>query len=511
MKIFSVSQIKEWEQHTIENEPISSIDLMERASQTFTSWFMQTFGESDETVHVFCGTGNNGGDGLAVARMLHATFYNVQVYLCNFSEERSKDNATNLKRLKKVRGIEILEIKDGDWQPEFHKNDIVIDAVFGSGLNKALAGDWKDLIKKLNQHEGEKVAIDMPSGLFADKNTRGTTFEATHTFSFQTPKMAFFFPENQDNVGDWVYAGIELSEAFSKKEKSNNYLITPELVQPFLKARKKFDHKGTYGHALLIAGSFGKIGATILASKAALRAGCGLLTAHVPRCGYEVMQMSVPEAMLSVDWQKYYFAEAPDLSKYEAVGIGCGIGTSVHTCRAFEELLDKFQQPLLLDADALNILSQHPEMLAKIPKGSIFTPHPKEFERLFGETSNSFERNKLQRKKAKELGVYIILKGANTCIATPKGDCFFNNTGNPGMGTAGSGDVLSGMITSFLAQGYDPLDASLLGVYLHGLAGDIAVEETEQESLLASDIINHLGMAFHDLKNWEPIDEMEPF
>ena len=278
------------------------------------------------------------------------------------------------------------------------------------------------------------------------------------------------------------------------------------MLHPLLRTRKKFDHKGTSGHAMLIAGSFGKIGATILASKAALRTGCGLLTAHVPRCGYEVMQMSVPEAMLSVDWQKYYFAEAPDLEKYDAVGIGCGIGTSVHTCRAFAELLDKFHQPLLVDADALNILANRPEMLQKIPKNSVFTPHPKEFERLFGLTENGFERNKLQREKAMELGVYIILKGANTCIATPEGKCYFNNTGNPGMGTAGSGDVLSGMITSFLAQGYSPLNASLLGVFLHGLAGDIGVEETEQEALLASDIINHLGMAFHDLKNWSADD-----
>jgi NAD(P)H-hydrate epimerase len=252
---------------------------------------------------------------------------------------------------------------------------------------------------------------------------------------------------------------------------------------------------------LLIAGGFGKMGAAVLAAKACLRSGAGLLTVHAPRCGYEILQVAIPEAMVSVDDHQFAVTEIREhLSRFKAIGIGCGIGTNDLTFKSLEGLFLKDGLPLVLDADALNLLAGRPDLLKMIPHHSILTPHPKEFERLFGPTPDSFARNTLQREKAMDLGIYIILKGANTCIACPDGTCWFNSTGNPGMATGGSGDVLTGMLTGLLAQGYSPFEASLLGVYLHGLAGDLAAHDLQQEALLASDIIEHLGKAFIVLK-----------
>lgn len=500
MKILNVEQIQALDRYTINHEPIASIDLMERASGTFVEWFLRQFPEDGKPVAVFCGVGNNGGDGLAVARLLHQRFYEVTVYRCVISEHPSEDFAVNLQRLPARQAVAVHALEKGDALPDLPDRTVIIDAIFGSGLNRPVEGYWADLLTHLNGLPNTRVAIDIPSGVFADRPTEGTSFQADHTFSFQLPKLAFFFPENNHRVGRWHVGNIGLDAAFIARTETPFYYLQAEQVRRLLQHRHRYDHKGTFGHALLIMGSRGSIGAAVLATQACLRSGVGLVTTHVPRCGYDILQISVPEAMVSVDRHLYQLSEIPDLTPYAAVGAGCGLGQHRTTVDALLELVRQADTPLVLDADALNILSRQENTLALIPRGSILTPHPKEFERLFGNSADGFEENERQRRYARELGVYIVLKRAHTAIACPDGSCYFNSTGNPGMATGGSGDVLTGIITGLLAQGYSAKSAALLGVYLHGLAGDLAAEALEHESLIAGDLVRYLGNAFMQLK-----------
>ncbi|MDX1943603.1 MAG: NAD(P)H-hydrate dehydratase [Saprospiraceae bacterium] len=501
MKILNANQIRELDVYTIEHEPIASIDLMERASLTFVNWFVHKFPNQDIPIHIFCGPGNNGGDGLASARLLQQRFYDVTVWFCKISDNISKDFQVNWERLPRRTELQVHKIEEGTPLPDLPENAIAIDAIFGSGLNRAVTGYWATLFEHLNQLNIIRVAIDIPSGLFADQHTDGACIRADYTFSFEMPKLAFFFPENQDIVGDWTYQSIGLNQDFIAKTKTLYYYIDIIFTKNILHKRHKFNHKGTFGHALLIMGSYGKVGAAILAARACLRSGVGLVTIHAPKCAYSILQMSIPEAMVSIDRHEFFLSEIPKLQAYKAIGVGCGLDQKKTSAEAMEILLEESLVPLVIDADALNLIAKNQGLFKKIPKNSILTPHPKEFERLFGAAANDFERNELQRRKAQELGVYILLKGAHTCIACPNGTCYFNSTGNPGMATGGSGDVLTGIITGLLAQSYSPLEAAVLGVYLHGLAGDIASEELEQEALIASDIVQYLGRAFRRLKS----------
>ena len=500
MKILSAAQIRALDQYTIEQEPIPSIDLMERASLTFVDWFVHKFSDDTVPVSIFCGPGNNGGDGLAVARLLYRRFYTVKVFFCKIGNNTSADFNINFERLPARSGMEIITIEKQDPLPELGADHILIDAIFGTGINRPVSGYWGQLLDHINALDHTVVAIDMPSGLVADAPTKGTCIQADHTFSFEMPKLAFMFPENHLWVGQWQFGSIGLNRDFIDRPDCSNVYVDKDLIKPLLKKQARYDHKGTYGHALLIAGSRGKVGAAILAAKACLRSGAGLVTLHSPDCAYEILQISVPEAMISLDTNTHYFSSPPPIDKYAAIGIGCGLDIQEDSQQALKRLLDIGREAMVIDADGLNILGLHQEWLAAVPEGSILTPHPKEFERLFGPTDNNFERNELQRKKAVELGIYIILKGAHTCIAAPDGTCYFNSTGNPGLATAGSGDVLTGILTALLAQGYSSLETCLLGVYLHGLAGDIGVQDIAPQSFIASDIVQYLGKAFNSIK-----------
>lgn len=501
MKIFNIDQIRQMDAYTIRHEPITSLALMERASKTFCTWFGRLFPKRNRRIIIFCGTGNNGGDGLAIARLLSKDFYEVSVYLLNIADASSKDNQENQKALKKLTNVPVKQIFPNDPFPALPNDSIIVDAILGSGLNKPVFGYWAEFLTFLNTLPCTRVAVDIPSGMFADQLTEGVTFQANHTFSFEAPKLAFFFHENQHRVGAWAFGSIGAHPDFIKNEPSPYHVIDGKEMKACLRPRHRHDHKGTYGHALLIVGSYGKIGAAVLSARACLRSGAGLVTVHAPKCGYEILQIAIPEAMVSVDEHQYSITSVhEDLSKYKAIGIGSGIGTNELTARCLADLLQRTTCPIVLDADALNLLAGHPTYFELIPKGSILTPHIGEFDRMFGHSNNDFDRNKVLMAKAKELGVYLILKGANTAIATPEGSCHFNNTGNPGMATGGSGDVLTGILTGLLAQGYSPLDASQLGVYLHGLAGDFAAQDLQQEALLAGDITNHLGKAFQQIK-----------
>jgi NAD(P)H-hydrate epimerase len=503
MKIFNTGQIREWDAYTIENEPIASVELMNRASKTFADWFISAFPDPQRPIIVFAGTGNNGGDGLAVARLLHWQMREVKVVICDFSGKRSPDFQEQLSVTKAIKDIEIITLDDlNDFLNDLNdfNGAIIIDALFGSGLTRPLEGKWAQVIDFLNRLPNEIVSVDLPSGLFADRHTPGDAIVmADRTFSFETPKLAFFFPENAAYVGEWSFRSIGLHPDFYEKTETPFHFLTKKDVAKLVKPRAKFSHKGTYGHALLVAGNYGKMGAAVLAAKACLRAGTGLLTVHAPRCGNLVLQTAVPEAMFSADRRARFWTEAPDLQPYSAIGVGCGISQIPETAAALSSLLQKAEMPLVLDADALNLLAQNPEWWRFVPRNSILTPHPKEFERLFGKSENDFERNELQRQKAQEHGVFIILKGAHTVIACPDGACYFNSTGNPGMATGGSGDVLTGILTGLLAQGYSPRDTTLLGVFLHGLAGDLAAAELGEAALIAGDLTDFLGKAWKDL------------
>jgi ADP-dependent NAD(P)H-hydrate dehydratase / NAD(P)H-hydrate epimerase len=501
MKLLTSDQIRAWDSYTIKNEPILSIDLMERASIVFCDWF-STLYDAENTIHIFCGTGNNGGDGLAIARLLHQRFYNVKVIICHISLSESEDYKTNLARLPLRSEILRGYINENDVFPKFEKDAIIIDAILGSGLSRPVTGYWANFFEYLNESPNVIVSVDIPSGLFVDKtlkNTEGTAIEAKYVFSFETPKLAFLMPENQHFIQSFYYKSIGLNQSFLDNIEAKNVYVTLDFVKAKIKKREKFSHKGTYGHALLVVGSYGMAGAAVLSARACMRSGVGLLTVHTPQCNRIILQTTIPEAMVRTDADEYAISQNNDSIIYEAIGIGSGIGKAGRTASALKTYLSNTIKPMVIDADALNLIADNPEMIELIPKHSILTPHPKEFERLFGKSKDDFERLELLRNRAKALKINILLKGAHTIIANTEGVCHFNSTGNAGMATAGSGDALSGIITSLLAQGYDPTNAAILGVYIHGMAGDFAEKVIGQEAMLASDIIDNLGLAFKNL------------
>ncbi|MCD4834552.1 MAG: NAD(P)H-hydrate dehydratase [Bacteroidales bacterium] len=502
MKILKSSQIREVDAFTIENEPIVSIDLMERAAMTISGWISENISK-DKIIKIFVGPGNNGGDALAVARQLMEFDYAVEVFLLKISNNLSNDCQINLDRFKIIKNSLIREISEKSDFPEITHNDILVDGLFGSGLTRILEGLPKDLVQFLNNSSADIIAIDIPSGLFGENNSGNdldAIIKAKYTLSFQLPKLSFFFPENEIFAGSWEVLPIGLNRNFIDNLYSEFCTIDSEYVKNKIIYRKKFSHKGTYGHVLLIAGSYGKMGAAILAAKACLRTGSGLVTVHVPKIGYEIIQTALPEAMISIDWSDIIFTNVPDVENYTSVGIGPGIGTKQNTKKALSNLLERISTPMVIDADGLNILSEQKELIKKVPKNSILTPHPKEFERLLGETSGDYDRIQAQINFSVDNQLFVVLKGAHTSITCPDGSCYFNSSGNPGMATAGSGDVLTGIILSLLGQGYEPKDAAILGVYLHGLAGDIASEKIGQEALIASDIVDNLGPAYLRIK-----------
>lgn len=491
MKILSTEQIREADRYTIQNEPVSSVDLMERAATQVTQWLLARLGKN-ASVKIFCGMGNNGGDGLVVARQLYQKGFEPKVFMVGVADRMSPDCEANFQRLQKECVITPTFICAAEDFPVIAGEDVVIDALFGSGLNRPLEGLAAELINYLNQQQAIRVAIDIPSGLFADRpSPADAVFRADYTLTFQTPKLAFFMPENDPYVGQMEVLDIKLHPKFLLEVETNNFLVDRRLIKPILHHRPKYSHKGTYGHALLVAGSEGKTGAAILGAKSCLRTGVGLLSLKLPQSAWTPLQAALPEAMIHT---------SDKLDAFNAIGVGPGLGTDDDAQRSVRQLLQNAQVPMVMDADALNILSEHKTWLSFLPAKAILTPHPKEFERLFGKTSNAFERLELLREMAAKHNIIIVLKGANTAVAMPNGSVFFNSTGNPGMATAGSGDVLTGMILSLLAQRYTPEEAAVLGVYLHGLAGDLAASAIGQEALIASDITEHIGKAYLSLR-----------
>ena len=505
MKLFTTAQIAVLDRYTIENEPISDIDLMERASVQMADWILNKFDNSNK-IAVFAGPGNNGGDAIAIARLLAGQSYEIHLFIPELGKGLSASATINLKRLKEQGLAKISSFRETDFLPDLNAYNLLIDGLYGSGLTRPLSGFSSILVQHLNDSGLKIIVIDIPSGLMGEDNSQNdynSIIKADYTLTLQFPKLSFFFKENEAQVGEWIVIPIGLHPQGIKDTESRWHLIDRETVTSVRKVRKKFSHKGTYGHALLISGSYGKTGAAVLAAKGCLRSGPGLVTVHLPKSGMPIMQTALPEAMVNADQSDSLITQIPPLEAYSAIGVGPGIGKEPETQAALLELLNQSKKPLVIDADGLNILSLNKDWIKLLPEESILTPHPLEFSRLTSKADTSFELLNKALEFARENRVYIVLKGAYTAIACPEGNCWFNSTGNPGMATGGSGDVLTGILTGLLAQGYTPLETCLLGVYLHGLSADLLLSSTSMESLLAGDIADNLGKAFATLDKKE--------
>lgn len=513
MKILTGTQHKELDRYTIENEPIDSIELMERASRAITAEIMQRW-DKQRTVFVFAGAGNNGGDGLAVARLLFGQGYRVAVFLFNIKGKLSIDCKINRDRLLKIledntahERLVLKEITQGFDFPKVHSHDVVVDALFGTGMRGPLSGGFAVVVRKINSLHAHVVSIDIPSGLMCEDNAftdRNTAIHAELTLTIQLPKLAFLMADNANCVGEWKTVDIQLSPKGIAKASTPYSLIEEQDIRELLRTRSAFAHKGDMGHALMVAGCYGMAGAAILACKGCLRSGTGKLTLHTNAANNTIIQISVPEVVMWPDKSNRVISDTPDISPFAAIGIGPGIGRDASTVHAVHEYLALADMPMVVDADALNILGEHREWMGHLPSGSILTPHVKELERMTGSCTSSYERLTRSIDLAQQYHVYVILKGHYSAICTPQGRVFFCPRGNAGMATPGSGDVLTGILTGLLAQGYAPGEAAMLGVWLHASAGDLAAEDLGEESMLASDIISHLGKAFKELRK-QPI------
>ena len=495
--VLAAAALRDVDRLTIAEENISSTDLMERAAGACTAAMVKLLGPNQPAeVIVVVGPGNNGGDGLVIARRLAAAGHSVVVGELGFGRPTA-DYLTNRARLPttNLRCLGHAELLAYRPQPA----DLVIDAIFGSGLSRPPAGPAAAAIRWINKQSAPVWSVDLPSGLYPDRPPEDIFVRADRTFNLGYPKPAQFASESGTAYGKITTVNFPLADP-SPSAAPYPQLITARDAASFLRQRGPYDHKGTFGHALVVAGARGTMGAALLCARAALRAGAGLITSHVPAVGYEIMQNGLPEGMCLTDPAQNHLTNFPEADDYAAVGIGPGIGQEPATVAGLLEFLTTTDRPLVVDADALNVLAKHPAALSSLPPDTILTPHPKEFSRLFGKQISTFAAWRTQAEQARKLGVVIVLKGGHTTVADPQGQFTFNDTGNPGMGTGGSGDVLTGILTGLLAQGYPPARAARLGVHLHGLAGDLAAAASSQESLIAGDLIDQLGAAFRTLR-----------
>lgn len=478
---------------------------MERAAKTITRAIMDEWTDRTPMV-IFAGPGNNGGDSLAVARLLAEENYKVSVYLFNIHNKLSDDCAANKQRLIDSKRVgHFTEVTLNFDPPELTEDMVVIDGLFGSGLNKPLIGGFASLVKYINQCPAKVVSIDIPSGLMCEDNTyniHSNIIRADLTLTLQQKKLSMMMADCQKYIGRLRVLDIRLSKEYIDKTEANCRILEEQDVIRLLMPRDDFAHKGAMGNALIIAGSYGMAGAAVLATRACLRSGVGKVTVHTPRRNYLVMQTAVPEAVMQMDHEETYFSESVDSTDFDALGIGPGLGLVENTAIALIGQIRRTSCPIVADADALNILANHQAWMQQLPSGIIMTPHPKEFDRMAGSTSNNdYERLIRAQQMAEHIKGYIILKGHHSALCMPDGHIVFNATGNSGMATAGSGDVLTGILTALLARGYDKGTACQLGMYLHGLAGDLAAKEVGKESLVASDIIQFLPKAFLKLED----------
>lgn len=499
MKILNPSQLKHVDEQTIANQAISSWDLMQRASATVVAALLEDHPDVlEKQVYILCGKGNNGGDGLAIAGLLKALGAAVEVYLVD-AEQYSPDNVKNQEKLGD-NSIHKFNLED---RIHFEDDSMILDCLFGYGLNTALSSRWRSIIDQINTASAVRISVDMPSGLSCETHIAEDSpiIKADKVYTFEVPKLNLMLPEYGEFVKSFRILDIGLDVDAMDEQETNMHYLTADSVKSLVPVRSKFSHKGTFGHALLIGGSYGKMGAVLLASKAALRTGCGLVSVGIPHCGTTIVQTAFPEAMVFADTAELTLRDFNFPTDLTAIGMGVGMGTDEQTIRGFAIYLQSLSEDarLVLDADALNILAQQESLLQALPAETILSPHPKELSRLIGAWDNDYEKVSKAKVFAAEHQVYLIIKGANSVLVCPDGNLYFNSTGNSGMATGGTGDVLTGILTSLRAQGLSARAAAVLGIYLHGLAGDFAVKDTGEASLIASDIIDHLAKAFQEL------------
>lgn len=510
MKIFSREQIYEGDQLTAKKQNITSTELMERAGIQIFNWLHVRMQGAQVPIHVFCGIGNNGGDGLVIARHLFTHGYNVHTYIVNYSDKRSEDFLANYDRIKQsTKSWPKMMNSEADF-PEIHKDDIIVDAIFGIGLNRPASKWVQGLFEHFRESGAFTLSVDIPSGMYTDKapeDEQGVVW-ANYTLSFQSPKLIFFLPETAKFSIQWEVLDIGIDREFLFRTETEAQLIGKHEVLPMYKPREKYAHKGDYGHSLIIGGSYGKIGAVLLSSRAALSIGAGLVTAYIPKCGYQVLQSAFPEAMVITDTNDTLISEINIDLEPTVIGLGIGMGTDELTVKALSAFFKINKRPLVIDADGLNILARNKDLFKDLPKQTVLTPHPKELERLIGSWTDDFDKLEKTKALAVQYDLIIVIKGANT-ITVYDNKLYVNTTGNPGMATAGTGDVLTGIITGLISQGYDPLQATIFGVYLHGKAADIAIEDVGYQSLIASYIIEALGEAYIDLFKQPEQPDME--
>ena len=492
MKILSALQIKACDQYTIASEPISSIGLMNRAGNCLFDFIQQSY--SFQKYTIVCGPGNNGGDGLVIGQLLFKN--NVEVNIIVLKGVHTEECLSQLNYAKEL-NIPIVEIESVEQidQIVFTENTCIIDAMFGVGISRPIDGLAAILIQKLNANSCYKLAIDIPSGLSPDclfESNQSNTIIANETLTIQLPKLAFMFPENDAFVGKFHMVDIGLSQSFIESQTGTYEYIDEKIIEKNILPRPISAHKGTFGHALLIAGSPNKIGASIISAKAALRSGCGMLTVLLPTEGSVAMNCALPEAMLLTPQQ----SNKIEFEKYGAIALGPGLGTSLDAVKLVKDVLNNYTQPLVIDADALNILALNPEFMDNLNEHCILTPHPKEFDRLTKDHTTSMQRFISQKELASKYKVNIVLKGHHTCIVSSDGKVYFNSNGNNGMSTAGAGDALTGVLLGLCAQKYPIDNVACLGVFIHGYAGDLAAFQHSKTALIASDIVNSLGEFF---------------
>lgn len=492
MKIFDANQMRRWDQWTIRHQNVSSLDLMERAAQRCTDWISEQH-FTRKNIQVICGTGNNGGDGLAIARQLTEAGYGPTVFITAWDGKESDDFRENKIRLEML-DVKINLLKEENDFTGLQKSALIIDALFGYGLNRPLTGLYSSLVDYINTLEATIISIDIPSGMFMDKSSKGSTIlKATHTLTFQSMKLCFLMAENAGQFGEVHVLPIGLSDEY-EMETEAKYLFTDiTIASSFYKKRKKFSHKGTYGHALLLAGSEEKMGAAVMCTRSCLRSGVGLLTCSLTRDTFSILHNTAPEAMTTTRGQE------KELSKYSTIGVGPGLGTDETVSGILSSFISEFRKPMVIDADALNIISKNKNWLEKIPEGSVLTPHPKEFDRIWEESNSDWDRMKKAVDAAQKHQVIIVLKGTYTLVTDGTRN-YFNSSGNNGLATGGSGDILTGLLTGLLSQKYEPLEAAVTGVYIHGLAADLCLEEQAYESLLPVDVVEKFGKAFQILQ-----------
>lgn len=500
MKVLNQDQIRWVDEQTLLYQNLSPMELMFSAvHQLYKHVRHLPIFDPLKPVYIFAGSGNNGGDGIGLARLMGEEGMAVSLYHCD-SKTPTAENQSMREQIPHRKHVSIHHIRTPEDFPTPEPTAIIIDAIFGHGINRPADGVWLELIHHINALPNKVISIDIPSGLNPDRVMENAAMiQADYTLTVGHPKLTFFFPELENVIGKWKIVDIQHSVQAIDMCETDYYYIDRNLILSEIQVqRRRFSHKGTFGHALLINGSYGKMGAAILAARACLRSGAGLLTCHVPRTGYVIMQTSVPEAMVSVDEDDHYFTTRIEPEGYEAIGIGSGLDNNKSVMKALFHIIENSKVPLILDADALNIIAEHPDRLKILPEDSILTPHPGEFKRLFGSWDDDLEKLERQRKFSVDHKIYIVLKGANTSLSCPDGKIYFNSTGNPGMATAGSGDTLTGIITALAAQGLGSKHAAILGIYIHGLAGDLSVQDSSQISLISSDITEHLGQAFFE-------------